>query len=123
MTELSLREEYEEISDHFWKLIDWQGEAGSLYQEHYEKTYAPGVLDTKTKRLMAMGAAIVMGCRGCMLGQTQKAIAAGATRDEIMETCSVMLSLGGTMAGSKISVVMALLKEMGMMEDVADPEV
>ncbi len=112
----NLRDEYSQISNNFWELIDWQGEQGELYQAHYKKTYEPGVLDTKTKRLMAMGAAIVMGCKGCILGQTQKAVDAGATRDEIMETCSVMLSLGGTMAGSKISIVVDLLKEMGMMD-------
>jgi len=112
----SLREEYDQISDNFWELIDWQGEQGEQYQAHYNKTYEPGVLDTKTKRLMAMGAAIVMGCKGCILGQTQKAIDAGATRYEIMETCSVMLSLGGTMAGCQISIVMELLKEIGMMD-------
>lgn len=112
----NLREEYDQISDNFWELIKWQGDQGEHYQAHYEKTYESGAIDTKTKRLMAMGAAIVMGCKGCILGQTQKAVDAGATIDEIMETCSVMLSLGGTMAGSKISIVMELLKELDLIK-------
>ena len=111
-----ISEEYNQISDNFWEVIEMQGELGDIYQTHYNKTYEPGVLDTKTKRLMAMGAAIVMGCKGCILGQLQKAIDEGASINEILETCSVMISLGGSMAGSKISIVMELLKDVGMIE-------
>ena len=112
----SLSEEYGQISDNFWKLIEWQKDQGQLYDSHYQKTYQDGIFDTKTKRLMAMCGAIVMGCRGCILGQTLKAIDEGATADEVMEACSVMLSLGGTMAGSKISIVIEILKEKGLIE-------
>jgi AhpD family alkylhydroperoxidase len=107
-------EEYKEISSHFWELIEKLEDKGDSFKKHYKKTYENGVFDSKTKRLMAMCGAITMGCKGCILGQTEKAIKDGATVEEILEACSVMLSLGGTMAGSNISMVMGVLKEKGM---------
>lgn len=112
---MSITEEYTEISKNFWIFAQQQQEKGDLFSTHYEKTYEAGCFDAKTKRLMAMCGALVSGCKGCILGQAQKAIAAGATTEEVLEACSVAFSLGGTMAGSKIALVVQLLREQGMM--------
>jgi AhpD family alkylhydroperoxidase len=108
---VNLTEDYTEISDSFWEFVESQNEIGRFFESHYQKTYESGLFDTKIKRLMAMCGAIVMGCKGCILGQTIKAIESGATAEEIMEACAVTFSLGGTMAGSKIALVVKLLKE------------
>lgn len=113
---MTLWEEYSEVSDDFWRFMEQQKEKGDLFSDHYAKTYEDGLFDSKTKRLMAMCGAIVMGCKGCIVGQADKAIQDGATAEEVLEACSVMLSLGGTMAGSKIAIVVKLLREKGMME-------
>lgn len=114
---MNLTEDYNTISENFWIFLQMQGEQGKSFADHYEKTYESGIFDTKTKRLMAMCAAIVMGCKGCILGQTQKAIEDGATAEEIMEACSVALSLGGTLAGSKIALILQLLREKDMIQE------
>lgn len=98
-----------------WEFTELQGEKGELFKEHYAATYADGLFSSKVKRMMAMVGALAAGCEGCIMGQASRAIDAGATKDEILEACSVAFSLGGTMTGSKISLVMQLLKDKGML--------
>lgn len=87
-------------------------ELSGLFLDHYAKTYEDGIFDGKTKRLMAMVGALSAGCEGCILGQTRRAIDKGANRAEILEACSVAVSLGGTMSGSRIAMVMDLMDEL-----------
>jgi len=56
----------------------------------YEKT---GHLDKKTHELIALSVAVTTRCDGCIATHTQKAAAAGATREEIAEALSVAISL------------------------------
>lgn len=60
--------------------------------------YKDGALSAKAKRLMAMTTAIVLGCRACILYQTETALNLGASVDEILECIWVAVSLGGTLA-------------------------
>ncbi|WP_022850697.1 carboxymuconolactone decarboxylase family protein [Limisalsivibrio acetivorans] len=112
---MTITEKYEGISSAFWRYLEEENDKGPLFKEHYSKTYEKGLFDTKTKRLMAMVGALAAGCEGCILGQASKAIENGATKEEVLEACSVAFSLGGTMAGSKIAIVIQLMKEKGMM--------
>jgi len=62
----------------------------------WERVYAEGALSTRVKRLMALGIALRAGCANCILGQTLRALEAGATRAEIMETIAVNMAMSGT---------------------------
>jgi len=99
------------VRGNFWGYLEGAGELGELFEKHYAATYEDGAFDQKTKRLMAMVGAIAAGCEECIIGQAIRAIDQGATKEEILEACSVALSLGGTMAGSKVSMVIQLLKD------------
>lgn len=106
--------ELEEIRDNYLKYFDLEPVLGAKFLDHYENTYKDGVLDAKTKRLIALCGGIIAGCKGCILGQAEHAINHGATAKEILEVCSISMSLGGTLAGSQISMVIQLLKEKDM---------
>ena len=58
------------------------------------EAYKDGVIDSKTKRLMAMPVALGLGCKYCILGQTEEAL--DATKEEILETIAVVASVRGT---------------------------
>jgi AhpD family alkylhydroperoxidase len=107
-------EDLGEIRKNFLAFFELVPETGAKFREHYEHTYQDGLFDAKTKRLMALCGGIVAGCKGCILGQTVHAIEKGATADEILEACAVAMSLGGTLAGSQIAMVVAYLKEKQM---------
>ena len=56
---------------------------------------APGVLDTKTKELIALGISIAIRCDGCIGFHTAAAIRHGATRQEVIEMISLATYMGG----------------------------
>ncbi len=51
-----------------------------------------------------------------MISQTSHAIELGATPAEIFETCSVAISMGGTLAWSKALVIAEYLRELEIMK-------
>ena len=54
-----------------------------------------GALDTKMKELIALAIAITVRCDGCIAFHVCDALRAGAARDEIFETISVAVLMGG----------------------------
>jgi len=78
-----------------------------------EAAYADGALSSKHKRLIALGMALGRGCTNCILGQTERAIEAGATADEILEVTGVAVAICGTMGMAESLRVVRLLEEMG----------
>lgn len=104
----------EKVRGNFWEFLDSQQELGETFKGHYAATYEDGVISAKHKRLMAMVGALAAGCEGCIMGQCSRALDLGATKEEVLEACAVALSLGGTMAGSKIAMIVQLLKDKGL---------
>lgn len=66
-----------------------------IYGEFYREIYFSEAkhLDTKTQELISIAASLVAKCQGCIEGHLKKAIAAGATREEISETISIACAI------------------------------
>ena len=60
-----------------------------------EAIEAPGVLDSKTKTLLAIGAVAYFRCEDCIALHVRKAVQLGISKQEILEAASVALSFGG----------------------------
>jgi alkylhydroperoxidase/carboxymuconolactone decarboxylase family protein YurZ len=60
---------------------------------------------------MSLGRGHSSGMQNCMISQTSKALELGATAEELLETCSVVVSMGGTLAWSNSLVVAGYLRE------------
>ena len=60
------------------------------------QTYQAGALDVKTKELLGLVASLVLRCDDCVSYHVAQCRDAGATRDEIFETFSVGLVVGGS---------------------------
>ena len=54
----------------------------------------PGVIDTKTKELIALAIAVAIRCDGCVAFHSQAAVKLGASREEIMEVMGMALYMG-----------------------------
>jgi AhpD family alkylhydroperoxidase len=93
-------------------------DVGKAYDELPMAVYKDGALPGKIKRLMALTGALVHGCRACILFQTEQALAAGATLEEILEACAVAVSLGGTMGAGETTRVVSFLVEKGLLPDL-----
>ena len=78
----------------------------------WDSVYADGALSTRVKRLMALGIALRARCENCIVGQTMRALEAGATRAEIMETIAVNMAMSGTTGIAEALRVLKLLEEL-----------
>ena len=78
-----------------------------------EIAYKEGALSSKVKRLIALAAALKVGCTNCILTQTEKALDEGATKDEIFETLQVLVAMGGTTGIAESLRVIKYLDELG----------
>ena len=56
---------------------------------------APGVLDEKTKELIALALGVSQHCDGCIGFHAKALVKLGATLDEVRETLSVAVYMGG----------------------------
>lgn len=64
---------------------------GAFYREVYFSEAK--VLDTKTQELISLAASLIAKCQGCIEGHLKKAMASGATKEEISETISIALAI------------------------------
>lgn len=113
----SLLEKREKNMENFSIYRNKMAESGRLYVESVTEAYKDGVISAKYKRLMALVGALVHGCEPCMFAQTDKAIEQGATVEEILEACTVAISLGGTMAGGQTTRIVEFLREKNMIKE------
>ncbi len=60
------------------------------------QTYKDGALPLKTKELLGLVASLVLRCDDCISYHVAQCLEAGANRDELFETFSVGLVVGGS---------------------------
>lgn len=70
-------------------------EASRGFGQLAQAAIAPGVLDSKTKELIALAIGITARCDGCLAFHAKAARKHGATREEIVETIGVAVYMGG----------------------------
>jgi AhpD family alkylhydroperoxidase len=61
----------------------------------HRASFAPGVLDTATKELIALAIGVAEGCDGCIASHAQAAARAGATRQQAAEAIGVTFLMKG----------------------------
>lgn len=61
----------------------------------HKKAVEEGALSARVKELMALAISITVRCDGCIAYHAHDAVAAGATRQELLETIGVALMMGG----------------------------
>ena len=87
--------------------------AMSIYSNFRKAVYQDGALSAKVKRLIALASGLQGGCTRCIQGQTKDAMAAGATKEEILEAVSVAVVMGGTAVSAETWRVVKVLEELG----------
>jgi AhpD family alkylhydroperoxidase len=94
------------------KLLGAMPDVAKQLGDQVEAAYRDGAIDGKTKRLMALALALGVGCENCILGQATGALELGATRNEILETLAVVISMRGTTGVAESLRVIQLLDEL-----------
>ncbi|MBN1437722.1 MAG: carboxymuconolactone decarboxylase family protein [Sedimentisphaerales bacterium] len=79
----------------------------------FQTTMKDGALSAKVKELIALAAGITVRCEPCINLHVQKCIAAGATREEILETAGVVTMMQGGPGFTYVPKVMDALESCG----------
>lgn len=88
-------EHYKELNAWMDKLGQAQPEVMQGFGKLHEAALKPGALTTNTKELIALGIAITVRCDGCISFHVHDALQAGASKEEVAETISVAILMGG----------------------------
>lgn len=65
------------------------------FERFHQTAAATGVLDRRTKELIALAISVTHGCDDCIAHHVHDAIEAGATREELSEALGVAVLMGG----------------------------
>ena len=91
-------------------------EAGNLEIKRFfaldERAYDDGALDKKTKELLGLTASMVLRCDDCISYHIKQALSAGATREELFDTFSIALIVGGSIVIPHLRRAVAFLEEV-----------
>lgn len=82
------------------------------FNSFYQKVMTTGVLEVKTKELIALAVGVAVHCTDCVLLHTRGAVKAGATPEEVMEAASVGVVMGGGPAFTHLPLVKKTLDEL-----------
>lgn len=93
------------------RLLKVMPEQGKQLMDQIGETYKEGPLKKKSKHLMALAIALGVGCQNCVLFHTEAALEAGATKEEFLETISVVISMRGTTGVAESLRVIQFLDE------------
>jgi len=86
------------------------------FKKFMDSVLKEGYLDTKTKELIALGMAITARCKYCIGIHVEKALKAGASKEEVLEAATVAILMGvmgGGPALTYIAEVKKALEEFG----------
>ena len=70
-----------------------------------------GALPHKTKELISIALSVVKECKWCIAFHVKNALDAGATKEEIMESCFVAALMGGGPALMHIQLVVKAIED------------
>lgn len=109
-SQLELHDEFMKQRDKFKQALPGVLAAQDALQA---EVYKDGALSVKVKQLMSLAIALRAGCTPCIIVRTKRAVEAGATKDEVLETVSVAAAMGGITGVAESLRVIKLLEELG----------
>lgn len=108
-----MKESVDSVMKMMGELSKHQPETMRHFKSFMGSVLKEGVLDTKTKELIAIGTSITARCKYCIAIHVEKALNAGATKEEIFEAATVAILMGGGPAMTYVSEVKDALDEYG----------
>jgi len=106
-----MKESVDSVMQMMGELSKHQPETLRHFKSFMGSVLKEGVLDMKTKELIAIGTSITARCKYCIAIHVEKALNAGATKEEIFEAATVAILMGGGPAMTYVSEVKDELDE------------
>jgi AhpD family alkylhydroperoxidase len=81
-------------------------EATEAFLNLLRSVHRGGAVSIKEKELISLGISLYARCESCIILHTKSALEAGATKEELMETCGVAVMMGGSPIVSYVSTLL-----------------
>jgi len=101
----------------------WPGVVGAMREEApemarafgtmFQKLMGEGALSVREKELIALAIGTALRCEPCIYSHVEKAVKAGATREQIMEMAGVVVMMQGGPGYVYVPKVMEALDALG----------
>jgi len=91
----SFPDQFEKIKTNIGVLAEKQPTTMQAFMNLHQAAGAEGVLDVKTKELLALAIGVTLRCDSCIAYHTHDALEAGASPEEILEVLDVAILMGG----------------------------
>lgn len=85
-----------DLNSGFGKLGEEAPELMGAFVKMDQAAYVEAELERKYKELIGLAIGLYSRCEYCMTLHTKQALAEGASREEILEACSVAVAFGGS---------------------------
>jgi len=108
---MTMKQKLDEVMSTVHRAMKENPEQAKAFMDFIETSEKKGALDVKTKELISVALSIAEHCEWCIAFHVKNAIAAGATRKEIMETCFVAVVMGGGPSLMYVKLVMDAVDE------------
>ncbi len=108
------KEFYENFDKGMGKVQKEAPETVNAFMGLFQKTMGQGALSVLEKELIALAIGIAVRCEPCVLMHVKKAIAAGATREQIIETAQVVVMMQGGPGFVHMPMVFEALEANGL---------
>ncbi len=106
------KEFFEKFKSDFGKMQKQLPDMVSGFSGLFSKVMKEGALSVKEKELIALAIGVAMKCEPCIRLHVQKCLAAGATKEQILEAASVATMMGGGPAYTHIPIVIDTLEAL-----------
>lgn len=106
-----------EFNTYLEKMKTDMPEIVKAYTDLMKAMYKEGTLKPKEKELISLGISIFARCEPCIALHVERALNAGATKEEIRSVCAVAVSMGGGPAFVHIPAVLKSIESFSKHEE------
>jgi len=106
------KEFFEKFKNDLEEMKEQTPDAVNGFSGMFARIMQDGALSLREKELIALGIGVIQRCSACIRLHIQKSLAAGATREQILEAASVAVMMGGGPAYVHIPVVIDALQAL-----------
>ncbi len=89
-------------------------EIGKAFGGMYQKLMGDGALTVREKELIALGIGMAIRCEPCVYAHLEKAVKAGATREQLIEAAGVVVAMQGGPGYVHVPELLEAMKALGV---------
>lgn len=113
------REHYESWARRVGAMKGAAPDIGRAFGTMFRSLMGEGALSVREKELIALAIGMAMRCDECVHSHLEKAIAAGATREQVLEMAGVVVVMQGGPGYVKVPLLLEAIEELEQRAELA----